>query len=448
MVAYAISDDPIYGGEPGFGRIQIAIAAAGVGLALCGMLPIGAAARVLLVAASTLAMLAIAEVVGECVLGPRLRSIYRYDEKLIFSLIPDRTSIATRKDPNGKVAVTFHINSDGFRGPELRPPGSATRVVVYGDSFVQGDYSPEPETFVAQLARQLATGLGREVEVINAGVNGYGPDQVSLKMEQELPLLRPGLAIVAVYAGNDYSDLMRNKMYRLGSDGTLLPNRWKLHPDQRRRFDLGQRESILVRAWRLIEGSRSPPGAARVIDRPDFLLETADREYRSFVIDRNDVITNTRLDWYGADVSLAPQSDSARYKVALMAAVLRRIRDVAAANAVPLVFLFIPHPVDVTDHYDDWRFDRARYPLYDGRNQTLPLESAARSLGVPYLSLYDVFRAGDANGLYFHRGNDHWNASGQRLAAQTTATYLLSHHLLEVPSSTDQRVEGASHPTP
>jgi hypothetical protein len=192
---------------------------------------------------------------------------------------------------------------------------------------------------------------------------------------------------------------------------------------------------------RVILESKRPPRATGFVDKSDLLLEKADQEYRSFVVERDDVVTNTRLDWYGADISLAPQSASARYKVALMAAVMRRIRDVAAANAVPLVFLFIPHPVDVTDRYDDWHFDRARYPHYDGRNQTLPLESAARSLAVPYVSLYDVFRASDANALYFHQGNEHWNAEGQRLAAQTMATYLLSHHVLGLPSSTNERVK-------
>ena len=113
-----------------------------------------------------------------------------------------------------------------------------------------------------------------------------------------------------------------------------------------------------------------------------------------------------------------------------MRAVLRRIRDVVARSGVPLVFLFIPHPFDVTDHYDGWRIDRERFPDYDGRNQTAPLEEAARALGVTFVSLYDAYRASDANSLYFHGGDDHWNAAGQRIAAEMMAEELVARGLL------------------
>jgi len=124
-----------------------------------------------------------------------------------------------------------------------------------------------------------------------------------------------------------------------------------------------------------------------------------------------------------------PKSVSARYKVALMRAVLGRMRDMAARSRGPLVLLLVPHPSDVTDHYDGWRVDRKRFPDYDGRNQIAPLEDMARALGIPFVSLYDVFRTHDANSLYFHGGDDHWNAAGQRLAADVTANYLVAHGL-------------------
>jgi len=83
----------------------------------------------------------------------------------------------------------------------------------------------------------------------------------------------------------------------------------------------------------------------------------------------------------------------------------------------------------VTDHYGGWQVDRKRYPEYDGRNQIAPLEGMARSLGVPFVSLYDAYRAVDANSLYFHGGDDHWNAAGQRMAAELMVAYLLAHGL-------------------
>ena len=426
MVVYAISDHPLYGGEPGFGWSQTLIAGAGFGIALCGLLPTSIAGRILLLTVTSLVMLGFAEIAGEVVLGPRHRPIFQPDDRLIFKFIPNRRSSITRTPLNGGETVTHRINSEGFRGDELRPAGEATRVIVYGDSFIHAFYSKDEETFAVRLGTLLADRLGRTVEVVNAGVSSYGPDQISMKMADELPRLRPDLVVVSIFAGNDYGDLLRHKLFRLGADGALVANHWKLDPKVRSWFELSQRESILKRALRnALESSGPPPPAITL----DFLLQEAEREYRSFVIEHDDVVANTHRSYYNADVSLMPKSVSSRYKVTLMRAVLGRMRDVAARSRVPLVLLLIPYPSDVTDHYDGWRVDRERFPDYDGRNQIAPLEDMARTLGIPFVSLYDVFRAHDANSLYFHGGDDHWNAAGQQLAADVMAGYLLAHGL-------------------
>jgi len=441
LVGYAMSDHPLYGGEPGFGQSQLVIATAGLGLALCCLLSAEAAGRVLLVAVASLIMLGVAEIAGEFLLGPRYRPIFQPDDRLIFKFIPERRSLMTRAAVNGGGTVAHRINSAGFRGEELRPAGYGLRVVVYGDSFIHAAYTAGADTFTQQLGRLLESRLGGKVEAINAGVSSYGPDQISLKMADELPRLRPDLVVVAIFAGNDYGDLMRDKMFRLGPDGSLLENRWVLDPKVRTWFELGQRESILKRAMRgtlaslrRAWGSHSAKSeSTRHEDFTDidFLLAEAGREYQSFVVEHDSTITNTHLDYYSADVSLTPNSASARYKIALMDAVLRRMRDVAAASGTPLLFLFIPHPADVTDHYDAWLVDRRRYPDYDGRNQIAPLERSARTLGTPFVSLYDAFRTANSNELYYHGGDDHWNDAGQRMAAELVDRYVADQGLLK-----------------
>lgn len=429
LVGYAVSDHPFYGGEPGFGLLQRLIASVGLGIALSSALPLAIAERVLLAAISSLSMLAVAELVSEPLLAPRHRPVFQADDKVIFKLIPDRRSTLTRSAANGGETVTHRINSDGFRGEELKLTGKAPRVVVYGDSFIHAPYTADKETFTAVLGEQLSRSVGAEVEVINAGVSSYGPDQISIKMAIELPSLRPDVAIVAIFAGNDYGDLIRNKMARLDADGALQENLWRLDPAIRQRFELSQRESILVRTLRASLGSilsvvrRPVDGSTATGDAPmsdwNFLLRQAENEYKDFVVSGNDVVKNTHVDYYSADVALTPAGESARYKTKLMKATLRGIQNVASKNSVPLVFVFIPHPVDVAVRYDNWAaVDIERYPHYRGRNQTLPLEEAALSAGVPFVNLFDAFHAADANTLYFQRDDDHWNAAGQRLAAE------------------------------
>jgi hypothetical protein len=425
LIAYAISDHPFYGGVPGFGQVQFAVAAIGIGLAICALSPPWLGGRVLLLAVASLCTLGVVELVGEMLLTPRYRPIFQVDDRLIFKFTPSRRSVMTHSAENGGQTVWHRINSHGFRGDELRSLGEMTRVVVYGDSFIHAFYSLEEETFCARLRGLLVERLRRPVEVVNAGVSSYGPDQIALKMERELPWLKPDLAIVAIFAGNDYGDLLRNKMFRLGADNGLAPNGWHLDPKVRELLEANQRESILVRAVRGTLGSlRAKAVRDEAFPTLEFLLDEAEREYQDFVVRGDNRVTNTHIDYYSADVAFNPKSASARYKVLLMGAVIAKINDVARAHGVPLVLLLIPHPADVTEGGYWGAVDRNRFPHYDGRNQIAPLEDIARRLDLPYVSLYDVYRSAGAAELYFRGGDDHWNATGQALGAQTTAKVL------------------------
>jgi lysophospholipase L1-like esterase len=91
--------------------------------------------------------------------------------------------------------VVVH-DSHGFRGPEVplaKPPGKF-RILVLGDSFTYGVGVENDETFSARLGQ-----LDPRLEVINAGVIGYGTSQeLVLLQEQGLPL-RPDLVLVAFF---------------------------------------------------------------------------------------------------------------------------------------------------------------------------------------------------------------------------------------------------------
>lgn len=87
------------------------------------------------------------------------------------------------------------------------PPADATSgppVLATGDSYTQGDEVDDDRTWPAQLQ-----GLLRR-RTINAGVAAYGFDQIVLRTEQLVPVVRPGL-IVLGFIGDD---LRRAEMSR------------------------------------------------------------------------------------------------------------------------------------------------------------------------------------------------------------------------------------------
>jgi hypothetical protein len=84
--------------------------------------------------------------------------------------------------------VVFHVNSRGLRGPErdYRKPPSVTRVLLLGNSFVEG-YTVGKEALVSTvLEARLNASSGSPYEVINGGTHGYGTDQEYLFFLEEL----------------------------------------------------------------------------------------------------------------------------------------------------------------------------------------------------------------------------------------------------------------------
>ncbi|HTE34927.1 MAG TPA: GDSL-type esterase/lipase family protein [Reyranella sp.] len=111
-----------------------------------------------------------------------------------------------------------YVQRDGFSDPLMAfgahgfrqmppPPADATAgppVLATGDSYTQGDEVDNDHTWPAQLQ-----GLLRR-RTINAGVAAYGFDQIVLRTEQLVPVVKPGL-IVLGFIGDD---LRRAEMSR------------------------------------------------------------------------------------------------------------------------------------------------------------------------------------------------------------------------------------------
>ena len=88
------------------------------------------------------------------------------------------------------------VNSDGYKGPELDHRHAGVRILSLGDSCTFGSYFDEysyPRALERALRERELT-----VEVINAGVEGYSPRNVLLRIE-EFKALRP--EITTVYIG-------------------------------------------------------------------------------------------------------------------------------------------------------------------------------------------------------------------------------------------------------
>jgi hypothetical protein len=433
MAVFAVMADRLTGGAPGFGLFQSMLLMAGVALCLVTRLPSRLFMSLLLMTGGAAAGCGLAELVLRLFFADRFEATKALHPRYLYAPVPGSVRYVRRLQINGGETVAVRMNSSGYRGAELRPRSSGRRVAVYGDSFIEAEFSALENTFAVRLEEELARRLPDSVEVVNAGVAGYGPDQSSLRIEDELPRLQPDLVILAIFAGNDFGDLLRNKLFSLGPDSSLVLHSVTVSDSIARNFRQALPSNLLLvhllyRAWQGVRPDDSLP--------TNFLARWSE-EKRQYYHDalrpgpRVLVVPQGALRAaYDIDVSTAPDSPAARYQKRLMNAVIGQTRAVVERHHCNLLLLIIPASTDICDACGAGRIDPKAYPAYRRSALTDALEEIARQQRVEHLNLFDTPWAREAALNYFRGGDEHWNDRGQATAAVLVADYVISKELL------------------
>ena len=113
-----------------------------------------------------------------------------------------------------KAEAYIRINSAGLRDREHTKikPANTLRLAILGDSYAEALQVSMKETFWAVLERELAKCpylSGRQVEVINFGVSGYGTAQELMTLRHKVWDYSPDIVILAFLTGNDVTDNLR-----------------------------------------------------------------------------------------------------------------------------------------------------------------------------------------------------------------------------------------------
>lgn len=130
-----------------------------------------------------------------------------------------------------------HINARGLRDREIGydNPSGAFRILSLADSFGEALQVDLQQTYHKQLEQNLAQALGRPVEVLNAGVGGWGTDQEAIFYVAEGFRYEPEVVMLAFFVRNDavnnYGplEIARNggseqkQFFSLSPTGELIP---------------------------------------------------------------------------------------------------------------------------------------------------------------------------------------------------------------------------------
>jgi tetratricopeptide (TPR) repeat protein len=378
---------------------------------------------------------------------------------LTFSWAPRRNYTSRRTAPDGK-AFSLRTNSHRMRGAEIadEPPLEHRRILFLGDSFTMASSHRENETFVGHVQRILQQQSPRAVEVINAGVDGYGTYNELAYYQQHARKLQPHIVVLCLYTGNDFRDNMvatsfgsnvnphlfshpRKFAHRdasprrlLGPDGAWLPDPISgdpvVRPDHRWNETLQQR-SLLAR----LVGSRF---------------------HRLLGQWRGDLsVIDIASLYHYYEIGFFQQRDETPFRIALDLTTdaideLRRATEEAGAE---LLVVVLPSDLQLVDerYYEtlaNLGIDEASLGPVDRWHVNHRLGAFTTGRQIRQLDLAGDFASAPRPDLLYqsHDSKDrHLSAEGHRLAGEAIGTFLLeeSSHLADLAVDVHERSLGA-----
>jgi hypothetical protein len=321
---------------------------------------------------------------------------------------------------------TARINSLGFRDREFGiVPDRARRALALGDSFTFG-VGVELEDAWPKLLEAGLVEDGHDIELANLGRPGVPPAGYLEIAQRAIPLLRPGLVIVAVVQGDDLGQIL---LERLGAPpratqpgsaavlrllGSLYPNlvrlrqrmrpatplematEWRrlaatfvseLEPVHRERYE---RMPARMREM-LLAGGLNPGLVSLAIKHPDHFAWTL------------------RLE--DADVRGALHE---------LSAMLAGVRELVAAFAASALVVSLPSAAYVSptnwESYRRMGFTMTADFLTTGRMDEA-IDGAAREAGLPFVSCTETFRSAAKEEELFFPIDGHLTREGNRRLA-------------------------------
>ena len=301
------------------------------------------------------------------------------------------------------------FNAMGMRDVEhavAKAPGMV-RVLVLGDSFMEGLQLRLEDSFPRLLEQRLSAMTGQKVEVINAAVSGWGTDQqLQYLMEYGLAL-KPDLVLIAMTLHNDVADNLREQFHVLKGDQVVARPPFEIPASDFRLLkvkDYLASHSHLTQLVRKYKHLGEVRVAARQLD--DHVSQLLRKEEPAQI----------EKGW--------------RLTTRLIGEMRRQAETVGARTAVFLIPLSVQVDEDMLRQWlADHELERSSIAL---EKPQATMERVGRLTRVDVIDLLGAFREWHRReGKSLHLvGEGHWNVDGHRLATAVVAEELTKRGLL------------------
>ncbi len=358
---------------------------------------------------------------------------FEYNKDYLVALKPNVTKEYRKIEKDEHGYVVWKTNSMGFRGPELGEK-KGTRIIVYGDSNVHARFSPYEDTYPAVL-QKLLRAKGKNVQVINAGMTASGPDQSLLRLYDDYEKVKPDIVIFHIFVENDYGDIIKNRLFKLSPTGELIKSGFPVTVDQRftslkykvvdwlKPFYIQGAIYYLVKKFHA-QKEHALSREEKVAHTLSLIQNINQKANQIYLNDQPRAFSHFK-DYYDIDVATEPSSKTALIKTALMEKILLAAKQFCDGKHIQFMVTVQPSIHDLSRDRGYWGYEdlAKKYKNYSPDNLTNPLKKICQRHQLNCIHLVDIYRRNHPDTLYRHDG--HWNAKGQKLAAQATAEKLL-----------------------
>jgi hypothetical protein len=335
-------------------------------------------------------------------------------------------------DDRGEFSVRTRMSSHGLRDVEhefAKPPGTF-RILLLGDSYMEGLQVELEQTFARVLERELLT-RGRRVEVINASASEWGTDNELVYLREEGFRYEPDLVLLAFTNANDVRSNSPTLNMRVPDANPYKPT-FALGPGGELVFHpmpaLPPAEWFAERPW--WQRSRAITFVARRLG----LWSPASRYAATPAQNARDSRETRKDPTVDALVHAPVPPPEIVESWKITRALLLEMKNETSARGAKLALVLVDGP---WVYYDEWW--QLLTMSIDGAhawNRVKPNEEMAaitRESAIESLDLRAAFESKKKDEALYFRFDPHWTAAGHRLAAQTTADFLIERGL--VPSA-------------
>ncbi len=318
------------------------------------------------------------------------------------SLIPNVKANCVTKEWN----VPYTINSFGFRDREfsMKKPANTFRILVLGDSYVEGYAVRAEDSFIKRFEQRLnQNSSGKRYEVINGAIASYSPILEYILLSQKAIKLNPDMVLLFYDAGDLKDDYEYEKTAIFDEYGRPIrcapyERAWVSNATSLQRF--------LIRHFRVylyFENKLNKFFFKWKNRHKNFQNEYTDKmPHDSFLAYRTGQEENVKILW-----------QRNRKYLGMMADLLQEKR-------IPFVLLMYPYGFQIDpEEWAEGRLNQGFKPhtVYGQPIVSEPIARFAKERNIPFINLYESFKRYYSFPVQY-KFDGHLNPNGHRIMAE------------------------------